>query len=268
MKKIIFPLLVLLLLFFGGFYLLSKVNWMGVFRIKSNSETIEQKLGDLLWSSIEKTEDQITNSKIVFPIDSLVEQLMKKNDLDPKSIKIHIVSKDEVNAFALPGRHMVIYSGLINECKNESELIGVIGNEIAHIEKDHVMRKMVQEIGLAAIVTLTTGNEGAGQVVKQLLKNLSAAAYDRTLEKEADLTAVEYMLKAKVDPEQLANFLYRLSKNDNSMQQLTWLSSHPESKERAEYIVDAIRKRVIEKKSILSTASWNRMKEIVKSENQ
>ena len=87
------------------------------------------------------------------------------------------------------------------------------------------------------MLTMSSGN-GNSEMIKRALKQLSSSAYDRKMETEADLTAVDYLIKAGIDPEPFANFLYRLSdETQNIPQQIYWISTHPESKKRAEEII-------------------------------
>ena len=48
-----------------------------------------------------------------------------------------MVDAPEVNAFALPGGFVYVNLGLIQAAETESELAGVIGHEIGHVEEHH-----------------------------------------------------------------------------------------------------------------------------------
>ncbi|MCX8473257.1 MAG: M48 family metalloprotease, partial [Sediminibacterium sp.] len=95
-----------------------------------------------------KTEEENKNTHVVNSIDSIVTHICKSNKIDRETIIVHVLNKDEINAFALPNGHLIIYSGLIHNSDNQEELTGVISHEIAHIELNHVMKKLVKEIGL------------------------------------------------------------------------------------------------------------------------
>jgi predicted Zn-dependent protease len=130
---------------------LSLIDWRTVLHIEDASNTTEEKLGDLIWESIQKTEDIITKDTVLAPLDSILNHICDKNDIDRKDIKLHLIRKDEINAFALPDNHLVVYTGLIEACTNEAELAGVLCHELAHIQKRHVMKKLVKEVGLRCI---------------------------------------------------------------------------------------------------------------------
>ena len=238
MRKLFIELIVSVGLLLGTWLILSQVDWMKLFKIEQTTKSTEEKVGDLFWDLLKKSETEITTTSAVSVIDSMVTFVCEKNAIDRSQIKVHLLHKDEINAFALPHHHLVVYSGLINACENQQELYGVLCHEIAHMEKNHVMNKLVKEIGLSVLISISTGN-GNAEVIRNGLKQLSSSAYDRKLETEADLTAVEYLIKAGIDPQPFANFLYRLGdETKNLPQQIYWISTHPESKARAEAIIN------------------------------
>lgn len=261
MKKPIIEGIITILLFFGTCYALTQIDWMKVFKVQEVTDKTEQNLGELFWEVFKKSEKEIKNVHVVNSVDSIVTQICKSNKIDKDKLKIHVLSKDEINAFALPNGHLIVYSGLILNSDNQEELTGVICHEIAHIELDHIMKKLVNEIGLSVLISITTGNRDA-VVIRETAKMLSSSAFDRSLEKEADLKAVDYLINANVNPEPFADFLYKLSGNENeATKHLTWISTHPDSKERAEFIIVYSKNKGTEYKHILSNETWNKLKE-------
>jgi beta-barrel assembly-enhancing protease len=260
MKKIIIQGAITILLFFGTWYALTQIDWVKVFKVQKVTDKTEQKLGELFWEVFKKTEEENKNTHLVNSIDSIVTHICKSNKIDRETIKVHVLNKDEINAFALPNGHLIIYSGLIYNSDNQEELTGVICHEIAHIELNHVMKKLVKEIGLSVLISMTTSNGGA-ETIKETAKMLSSSAFDRNLEKEADIKAVDYLTTAKVNPESFANFLYKLSnKEHDATEYLTWISTHPDSKERAEYIIEYSKNKLTDYKPILSIETWEKLK--------
>jgi beta-barrel assembly-enhancing protease len=246
MQKAILQLLAIVATFLLLWFGFSRINWRKQLKIDEVNQSSEEKIGDLFWESINATEKEIKQPTVTQPIDSLVKSLCSSNSIDYKKLKIHIVEKDEINAFALPNNHLVVYSGLIKDCGNEAELLGVLGHEIAHIEKHHIFKKLVKEIGLATIISITTKG-GNNVAVKKAIELITSSSYDRTLEREADITSVDYLLKAEINPEPFANFLYRMSSDEKNMpKQIYWITTHPESKERAEDIIAYIKNKTVQ----------------------
>ncbi len=257
MTKIIVKGFLIVFAFFGLWMLLAQVDFMKIFKVDEAQSSTEKNIGDLIWDQIEKTEDVIYNDSILSTLDSLILPLCEQNFIERDSLKIHIINKDEINAFAMPDNHLVVYSGLIEAAKNEEALLGVLGHEIAHLEGNHVMKKLSKEIGFSVLLSMTGAN---GNIIREVFQTLSSSAYDRSLEREADLKSVEYMMNANIDPKPFADFMYELS-IDNEMHKYTyWISSHPESEERAKYILNSIKGKKIKSKKILSDKEWENFK--------
>lgn len=261
MKKVVVQGIFIVASFFITWFALQQVDWVKVLKIKQATQKTEEKLGEIFWETFKKSETINKSQSVKNAVDSIVTRICAENDIERDFIKIHIVDKSEINAFALPSGHLVIFSGLILASDNQEELSGVICHEIAHIELNHVMKKLVKEIGLSVLISITTGNNN-GETIKGVIKLLSSSAFDRSLEREADLKAVDLLVNARIDPEPFANFLYKLADNNPElMKYLSWISTHPESKERAEEIIEYCKTKTIEKKPVLSQQTWDNLLE-------
>jgi predicted Zn-dependent protease len=79
------------------------------------------------------------------------------------------------------------------------------------------------------------------------------------------MKAVDYLIKARINPEPFANFLFKLSDKDSEITSyMTWISTHPDSKERSKYIIESIRDKEVKSKAVLSTSTWVKMQEKLK----
>lgn len=264
MKKTILQGLLSVFLFFATWFALNEIDWLKIFKVEKITNKTEEKLGDLFGEVFKKSGKENKKPFVIKSIDSLVNKICVSNDIDRKSLKIHVLDNDEINAFALPNGHLVIQSGLILNADNEAELSGVISHEIAHIQLNHVMKKLIKEIGLSVLISMTTGS-GSPELIKEAAKTLSSSAFDRDLEKEADLKAVDFLIESKINPEPFANFLFKLSKNEAAgAKYLTWISTHPNSKNRAEYIIEYNKGKETEYENIISKSSWNKLKQSLK----
>lgn len=259
MKRILIEGVAIVAMFFLTWFVFQQVNWMSVFRVKEATAKTEEKLGELFWNIYKSNGEENKNKLVDSAIDSIVTNICNSNGIERESIKVHVVNTSEVNAFALPDGHLVIFSGLILASDNQEELCGVICHEMAHIELDHVMKKLAKEVGISTLISMTTGRNGS-DIARGTLKILSSTAFDRTLEKEADIKAVDYLLSAHVSPSSFADFLYKLSiQKDESIEYLSWISTHPDSKERAEYIVDYCKDKKVKNVQMLGSSTWNKL---------
>lgn len=235
--KILLQGLTLAVAFLLLWWTLDRVEWVEVLGVKKFSAATEKKIGDLFIDVFVPPDDEVHDKKVKSPIDSLVGRICRESHIDSAGIKVHLVRKDEINAFALPDRHLVIYTGLIKFCDSPEELCGVVSHEIAHIELEHVMQKLAKEVGLSVLVSTTgTGSE----TIKKAAKVLSSTAFDRRMEKEADIKAVEFLLNARIHPEPFSEFLSKMADKNPKMKNYTWLSTHPDSDKRAEYILERV----------------------------
>ncbi|MEZ4853224.1 M48 family metalloprotease [Flavobacterium sp.] len=123
------------------------------------------------------------------------------------------------------------------------------------------MKKLSKEIGFSVLMSMTGSN---AQVIKQAVQTLSSSAYDRSLEREADMKSVNYMLAAEIDPKPFIDFMYDLSLKTDNYAITEWVSTHPESEERAQYMLNFIKNKKIISKKILSEEEWENFKQKVK----
>jgi len=261
MKKAIFQFLIFLCLFFGTWFLLSRIDWVGLLRIKAITTAASDKLGTTIWETISQTEPELLSPVITESLDSMLLPVLAVNNFGRKDkLKIHILRNKEINAFALPGNHLVIYTGLIEDCCNEEEFLGVVCHELAHIQRNHVMKKLVKDVGLSLVMSVSTGS-GGGEVAQRLARLLSSTAYDRKMEREADLASVDYLMKAGIDPTPFAGFLYRMSSAEKYIpDQFFRISTHPASKERAVNLIVYIKKQSHKMYTRLDDHLWNRFR--------
>jgi predicted Zn-dependent protease len=261
MQKFLFQLLITVILFFSIWFGLSQINFIDRAEIDKFSKENEKKLGELILKTIKATGAEIDSTKVKVFIDSMAKRICEDNNIEFNKLKIHLIESSEINAFALPDNNMVIYSGLLTYANTAEEVAGVMAHELGHMEKNHVMKKLVKEIGIAMLFTIAGGDAGF-EIIKETARVLSSSAFDRSQETEADLYAVEIMTKAGIDPEHLGNFLFRLGKKNEIPEELAWLSTHPESKERAAKILEKKKEYNFESKTLLKT-NWDTVKKLL-----
>lgn len=259
MLKILFKTLLLVALFFSTWWLFYQVNWMDVLKVSETTTTLEEKFGDLMWDYFNKNDLEIKDNNIVDPINSLLKHICEQNNIDRNKISLHIINSEDINAFALPNNHIIIFSGLLRSAQNQGEVSGVISHELAHLELSHVMKKLVKEIGLSVIISATTGNNSSTVIIESL-KHITSTAYDRSLEQAADIAAVDYLVNANINPEDFANFLFTLTSGNETFDKYSsWLSTHPYPKERAEYVIAYFKDASFKYQEVVSDSVWNEL---------
>lgn len=249
--------LALAIVFFGAvFACVNTIDWMSLIGIKP--DFIEQQESKLIWKAVKMQFDEMQNDQVYGAVDSVVNNICLKNDLDTASVHVVISSSREVNAFATVGGHLIVNRGLLRDCRNESELAGVVSHEIAHIQLHHLSSTFQIELAMAAISIMLT-NGPKSDYITNTLYHLVHNAIARDKETEADDQAVSYLEKAGYNPKDMACFMRRMQ----SCGMLEFLSDHPDCQKRA----CRIEKKAVHSKTpsryILSDTTWKKMKKEV-----
>ena len=260
MNKLVLQIVALIILFFSTWFVLKQIDWMKIFKIEIISNSAEEKLGNLIWKMIQETEEINNDPFVVQSVDSIVDKICLKNKIEREFIKVHIIHKDEINAFALPYGHIIVYTGLIQETDHQGALGGVIAHEIAHITENHVIKKLIKEVGISVLFDMTTNNSSV-KIGKEVGNVLSSTAFDRKLEKEADKIALLYLKNANIDPTYLSKFLFKLAESESDLTKYsTWFNTHPNTKERALIIQKQVRKENTTYNNVIQTQTWENLK--------
>lgn len=260
MTKILLHGLTLVGSFFALWFGLAQVDWMTLLRVERAADATEAQVGKAVWEYVSRSSDIDRDPALTAPLDTLLRRLCVAAGDTACPVRVYVVRDREVNAFALPDGRMLITTGLLNEVQNESELAGVIGHEYAHIEGRHVMNKLAKEIGLAVLISSSTG--GGADMVQQVLQSLSSTAYDRRLESESDRRAVDLLIEARIDPTPFGDLTYRLGQTGRDpATYLRWLSTHPEPEARSLAILDQAKDADVKPERVLTPSTWARMKQ-------
>ena len=160
--------------------------------------------------------------------------------LENFSWEFNLVKDKSVNAFAMPGGKVVIYTGLLPVTQTEEALAVVIGHEIAHVIAQHSSERLSQQMALqygGAIAGGLLGNSQAMQQLGQTVFGLSAQygvmmPYARKQEYEADEIGLIVMAMAGYDPQVAVPFWTRMAQSGGGAQVPEFLSTHPTDNKR------------------------------------
>ncbi|MNK68445.1 TPR repeat-containing protein YfgC precursor [compost metagenome] len=156
--------------------------------------------------------------------------------------EFRIVEDAALNAFALPGGQIFITTGALSAMKNEAELAGVLGHEVAHVAHKHGIEKLKQAMIAQGIATATLGStpqlaQQAGAIALTLVLN----GQGRGAELEADRYGTLYEARENYNPQALGDFLRTIDTTSGGTPAwLGVLSTHPSLNERLETIRQTI----------------------------
>jgi predicted Zn-dependent protease len=142
--------------------------------------------------------------------------------------EVQTFQSDQINAFALPGGKIGVYTGLLNVAKNQDQLAAVIGHEIAHVIAGHsgarVSNQMATSLG-AAVVSAATGVGGdligAGANMLLVLPN------SRGDESESDILGMRYMAEAGFNPAAAVQLWQNMAAAAGGKAPAEFTSTHP-----------------------------------------
>ncbi|RYU76742.1 M48 family metalloprotease [Hymenobacter persicinus] len=158
-------------------------------------------------------------------------QLQHRNDFvwDVKIIK----DDATLNAFASPGGHIYVYSGLIKFLDHEDQLAGVLAHEIAHADRRHTSRQLQQQYGISLLLSLL-GGDNPNQLA-QIAAGLGQLKFSRDFESEADMYSVVYLSGTDYACDGAAGFFIK-SQSLGEASQPVFLSTHPNPDNRIQAI--------------------------------
>lgn len=167
------------------------------------------------------------------------------NDLPGAKWEFAVFESPEVNAFALPGGKVGVYSGLLRLAESDDELATVIGHEIAHVTARHGAERMSEALVLGLVGAAGTaavqnryGDEkgqafalayGAGATLGRILP------HSRNNESEADHIGLRYAARAGYDPRASITFWQKMARHKEQAGgggMPAFLSTHPSDDQR------------------------------------
>ena len=165
--------------------------------------------------------------------------------------RFFVIDENQLNAFAVPGGSIYLFTGLIERAKSTDELAGVLGHEIVHVKARHMARSsgpdaisLLSLLSMALLARSGSGAQAAG-MVGQAVAATRQASYSRQLELESDTLGARYMAAAGFDPKGTIGFLKTMDQERalNPIDVPAYILSHPITQERvanAELVVKSL----------------------------
>jgi predicted Zn-dependent protease len=150
--------------------------------------------------------------------------------------QINTLTTDEMNAYAMPGGKIMVYSGLVTRLNlSDAELAAVLGHEISHALREHtrerVSRAYEQEIALLGVAVVTGAGPGALDLANEVASVTFQLPHSREQESEADVMGLELMARAGYDPNAAVSVWRKMLAAEKSTPP-QFLSTHPSSSNR------------------------------------
>jgi predicted Zn-dependent protease len=156
-------------------------------KVAQQTDSLYRAKGQLLARS--------SNARAYQLLDGVVKRVLDNGNLKYRTQfpwDVQIIKDDAIqNAFATPGGHIYVFSGLIKFLDNESELAGILGHEIAHADRRHSSQLLQKQYGIGLLTSIVLGNN-PNQLV-QMASSIGQLKFSRTYETDADKYSTVYL---------------------------------------------------------------------------
>lgn len=157
--------------------------------------------------------------------------------------EVHVIDEPStLNAWAMAGGKMAIYTGIINKLNlSDDEIAQIMGHEIGHALAKHTAERMstaaAQQMGLQVASALLGGGVG-GQLALQGAALATTVGFQlpnsRTQEAEADRIGIELAAKAGYNPNAAVSLWQKMIQATGQKGKSDFLSTHPAGEKRVE----------------------------------
>jgi predicted Zn-dependent protease len=196
----------------------------------------ERRLGEEAARRIESETRLMQNARVSAYVQRLGDTLAAGAAPAGSPYQFRVLDSSLLNAFALPGGLVYVTTGLIATVRDEAQLAGVLAHEIAHGVARHGAHHLSRDqlisffttVGDAFLIGLMYPHTRPS-----VLTAIERLSYSRADEIQADELAARLLYQARYPPEGLATFLDLIGQSRRETRLDRFLSTHPQSADRA-----------------------------------
>lgn len=231
LKLNVVSLAIMVVVLLAGVYwgISSIVPWAGLKLIKPKTET---ELGEKMYQSMMQSET-IDHRRT-----KLLQEFAQSMQLSSTyPIKVTVVKSKEINAYAIPGGNIVVYTGILKAMKSPDELAALLGHETAHINDRHSLKSILRSAATGLIVSVVLNDiSGIFSIVVENAEGLRTMHFSRGIEKSADEEGMKILVKNNIHPLAMKKLMQRLKENSPEIPELlSFIQSHPATDERIKH---------------------------------
>lgn len=223
-----------LLLVLIGYILLGVATEVAVARIPVKAEAW---IGEHFIGSMDVLESKALKQRV----DKLLDALPEDSPLHEYNFSVQLVESEEINALALPGGHIVVFSGLVEQAESENEVAMVLAHELGHFANRDHLRRLGRGLSLAVGAFFLFGeNNATGDLINKLFL-VSESHYSREQESAADRFGLDLLVASNGHAGGATDFFARVGKEAGHRAPYL-LASHPHPDARIEELQEMISK--------------------------
>tara|TARA_R110001592_G_scaffold206408_3_gene457137 strand:- start:2162 stop:3013 length:852 start_codon:yes stop_codon:yes gene_type:complete len=184
------------------------------------------------------SKDKATNDFVLCVADAITVNVPKS--AHQGNWEVVVFDSEQVNAFALPGGKIGVYTGILNVTENQDQLAAIIGHEVGHVLERHSNERLsankLSNVGLAVAAAAIGASEvdNKGLWVAGLGIGVQYGVimpYSRTHESEADIVGQDLMARSGFEPQASVQLWQNMSKLSKEAPP-EFMSTHPSNETR------------------------------------
>ena len=191
------------------------------------------QLASSAWADLKKKEPISTDPKYTSRVNRVAPKIITAAGGNPAQWEVRVFASDQLNAFALPGNKIGIYTGILDLMDNDAQIAAVLGHEVAHVLFNHSGERYSQAVatqtGLGAASAAVGGSQTGNAALQALGLGVQVGAilpFSRKHELEADKFGVRYMHRAGYDANEAIKFWRKMAASKSGSPP-EFLSTHP-----------------------------------------
>ena len=197
---------------------------------------IERSLGQVFSGIYADTEQTPASDQL----QELLDKLLQEYPEEKRNYRTHLVPKCLVNAMALPGGNIVVFSGLIEEVESENELTFVLAHELGHFANRDHLRGLGRGLVLLTISTALLGTDNAvNELIMNSLVNVQMK-FSQEQERKADLYGLDLLNKRYGHVGGATDFFQKMAAREKKSRLSYYFASHPYPLDRVEDLKEEI----------------------------
>lgn len=225
----------LVLLIVGGYYGLLLAARAAV---QAVPVAVDREIGKRTMQVMDLGGEKVEAPIVVEGMQQIVDRLEPHAAIDGLEFDVQVITSPQVNAFAIPGGKIVVYTGLIEKARSGEEVAAVLAHEMAHATLRHGLERISHSIGLSVAISFLLGDtHGLIMAGSEAFQLATINSYSRQHESAADAEGVRMLHAAGIDPLAMARFFETLHEEHGDMPDaFSWISTHPANEVRIEIV--------------------------------
>jgi Zn-dependent protease with chaperone function len=222
---------------------------------------VEERMGEAAVRTLIPSHTQCRDDDLEAALNQIAARLSGAIDDSPYTYRITIAREPSINAFAAPGGYIVVYAGLIEQADKPEHVAAVLAHEMQHVQLRHSTRALLEQYSGQALISLMAGDSTSTPALMQGAAALADLHYRREDENAADHGAVELLRAARIDPQAMVEFFELIEERGLELPDaISYLSTHPQAKDRITAIREAGAARSGEATPLLPDVDWAAVK--------